>query len=203
VPPSSFLPALRSLADEAGALLVLDEIWTGIGRSGAMLASADAGVVGDVVCLGKALGGGLPISACVGRARVMEAWGSHGGSTIHTGTHFGSPPACAAALATLDAIGSGVANAAKENGERLLEALARACPSARVRGRGLMIGVELGSAAEALATARAMLARGYVVLTGGARSDTLTLTPPLTIAPELLDAAAAALGACLAEGARA
>jgi len=197
VPPVSFLPALRSLTDEAGALLVLDEIWTGMGRTGAMLACDHAGLVPDVICLGKGLGGGVPISACVGRARVMEAWAAHGGSTIHTGTHFGSPPACAAALATLAALRAGLVDRAAEVGARWIEELEAAGAAVRggwkVRGRGLMVGVSLADGAEALAVARALLQRGYIVLTGGLRGETLTLSPPLTIAPELLTAFVAAL----------
>jgi 4-aminobutyrate aminotransferase-like enzyme len=200
VPPAAFLPALRSLADESGALLVLDEVWTGMGRSGAMLASASAGIVADVICLGKGLGGGIPISACVGRARVMEAWGAHGGSTIHTGTHFGSPPACAAALATLEAVQGGLAARAAENGARWIDELGAAGATSRVRwsvtGRGLMVGLRFANAKQALAIARALLQRGYVVLTGGRSGDCLTLSPPLTIAPELLTAFVAALTEC-------
>ena len=196
VPPAAFLPALRSICDEAGALLVADEVWTGMGRAGTILACERAGVVPDVVCLGKGLGGGVAISACVGRARVMEAWGAHGGATIHTGTHFGSPPACAAVLATVAAIVDGELGArAEELGAAFLDELETACGDrAAVRGRGLMIGVDLGSAPRALAVARALLARGYIVLTGGARGDALTLSPALTIAPELLSAFADALG---------
>lgn len=191
VPPSAFLPALRALADEAGALLVVDEIWTGMGRSGSMLASEVSGVVPDVVCLGKALGGGLPISACVGRASVMDAWGAHGGGAIHTGTHFGNPPSCAAALATLDALRNERLPArAAALGDAWRAELA---PLAKVRGRGLMVGVELEDSAKALAVSRALLALGYVVLTGGSRGDTLTLSPALTIAPELLSAFVGAL----------
>lgn len=199
VPPSSFLPALRALADEHGALLVVDEIWSGIARSGAMLALDHTGVVPDVVCLGKGLGGGAPISACVGRARAMAAWGAHGGATIHTGTHFGAPPACAAALATLETVRrENLAERAADLGEVFREALANACGArARVRGRGLMIGVELADAAEALAVARRLLVRGWIVLTGGANGATLTLSPPLVIAPELLGAFASALGEAL------
>ena len=186
VPPPSFLPALRSLADEAGALLVLDEIWTGMGRSGTMLASEHAGVVADVICLGKGLGGGVPISACVGRASAMEAWGAHGGGAIHTGTHFGSPPACAAALATIDAVRGGLAERAAEMGAQWMSELAS--PRWTVTGRGMMVGVRLADGAEALAVARALLQRGYIVLTGGVRGDTLTLSPALTIPPDLLTA---------------
>jgi len=204
VPPAAFLPALRSLTDEAGALLVLDEVWTGIGRSGAMLASEHAGVVADVICLGKGLGGGIPISACVGRARAMDAWGAHGGSTIHTGTHFGSPPACAAALATLEAVRGGLATRAAELGAKWIEELAAAGAAGErpvgwtVSGRGLMVGVRFEDAKRALATARALLQRGYIVLTGGIRGDCLTLSPPLTIAQELLSAFVAALADCAA-----
>lgn len=195
VPPSSFLPALRSLADESGALLVLDEVWSGMGRSGAMLAVDHAGLVPDLVCLGKGLGGGIPVSACVGRARVMEAWGAHGGTTIHTGTHFGAPPACAAILATIDAIRTGnLAARAAEVGDAFVDELRRARPDVRVRGRGLMIGIDLGDASAALAASRALLEKGFVVLTGGVRGASLTLSPPLTIAPHLLSAFVAALG---------
>jgi 4-aminobutyrate aminotransferase/(S)-3-amino-2-methylpropionate transaminase len=205
VPPVSFLPALRSLTDEAGVLLVLDEIWTGMGRTGAMLACDHAGLVPDVICLGKGLGGGVPISACIGRARAMEAWGAHGGSTIHTGTHFGSPPACAAALATIAAVRGGLAERAAEVGARWIEELEAAGAAGgvgaggwKVRGRGLMVGVSLADGAEALAVARALLQRGYIVLTGGLRGETLTLSPPLTIAPELLTAFVVELGAAVA-----
>jgi 4-aminobutyrate aminotransferase/(S)-3-amino-2-methylpropionate transaminase len=202
-PPASFLAALRSLADEAGALLVLDEVWTGMGRAGAMVACELVGVVPDVICLGKGLGAGVPISACIGRARVMEAWGAHGGSTIHTGTHFGSPPACAAALAALAAVRGGLAERASEVGDVFKAELAAAASAFsepwKVHGRGLMIGIELADGGEALAVARSLLQRGWVVLTGGTRGDTLTLSPPLTIAPELLSAFVPELAAIVAK----
>lgn len=187
VPPAPFLPELRALCTESGALLIADEIWTGLGRSGEMLACAP--VVPDVVCLGKGLGGGLPISACVGSAEVMAAWGGHGGTRIHTGTHFGSPPACAAALAVLERLhADDLPSRALGLGHTWLQEL-----GPRARGRGLMVGVQLADAATALATARALLAKGFIVLTGGTRGDVLTLSPPLTIAPELLSAFAHAL----------
>jgi 4-aminobutyrate aminotransferase-like enzyme len=201
VPPAAFLAALRSLADDAGALLLLDEVWTGMGRAGAMLACELAGVVPDVVCLGKGLGGGFAVSACVGRARVMEAWGAHGGSTIHTGTHFGAPPACAAALETIAAVRGGLAERAARVGDdfvRELEA-ARGGASWAIRGRGLMLGLVLADAGEALGVARSLLGRGFVVLTGGTKGDTLTLSPPLTIAAEQLSAFVPAFVASVTE----
>lgn len=184
VPPASFLPALRSLCDDAGALLVVDEVWTGMGRSGSMLACDYAGVIPDVLCLGKGLGGGVPVSACIGRGHVMQAWGEHGGTLIHTGTHFGSPPACAALLETIG-IARSLLPRVEQLGDRLRERI-----GPRARGRGLMIGVEVK---DALAVSRKMLERGFIVLSGGTNNDALTLSPSLTIEEALLDAFADAL----------
>jgi 4-aminobutyrate aminotransferase/(S)-3-amino-2-methylpropionate transaminase len=146
----------------------------------------------------------MPISACIGRARVMTAWGAHGGSAIHTATHFGAPVACAAAIATLDALtAEKLDQRAREVGDRWMEMLeerTRDHGVVAVRGRGLMVGVELeGGAARALAVARKLLGRGYLVLTGGKRGDVLTLTPPLNIDEPLLGAFASALADVLAE----
>ena len=202
VPPPEWLPWLARRCRDHGALLVCDEIWTGLGRSGAWLASTRAGVTPDIVCLGKGLGGGWPISACIGSARVMESWGAHGGTTIHTATHFGAPPACAAALATLDALESGRLDARAEDvGARWQERLRETTAGhgvASVRGRGLMVGLALeGGAARAQAVLRRLLRMGYLVLTGGPAADVLTLTPPLTVDEGLLDAFATALRVAL------
>ena len=198
VPPAEWLPWLAERCLANGALLVCDEIWTGLGRSGAWLASTRAGVTPDLVCLGKGLGGGWPISACIGRARVMESWGAHGGTTIHTSTHFGAPPACAAALATLEALADDRLDARAEDvGARWQERLHVASAGrgvATVRGRGLMVGIALeGGAARAQAVVRRLLRMGYLVLTGGAAADVITLTPPLTVDEGLLGAFATAL----------
>jgi 4-aminobutyrate aminotransferase-like enzyme len=204
VPPAGFFPALREACDGAGTLLIADEIWTGLGRSGAIMASVAAGVLPDLVCLGKGLGGGVPISACIGRAKAMEAWGAHGGGAIHTATHFGAPLACVAAMATLDAIAAEKLDGrAREVGDRWVQVLqerTRDRGVVSVRGRGLMVGVELeGGSGRALAVARGLLARGYLVLTGGKRGDVLTLTPPLNIDEPLLGGFASALADVLAE----
>jgi 4-aminobutyrate aminotransferase/(S)-3-amino-2-methylpropionate transaminase len=205
VPPPSFLPSLRSACDRAGALLVSDEIWTGLGRSGAWLASVDSGALPDIVCLGKGLGGGVGISACIGSARVMAPWGDHGGTTIHTATHFGSPIHCAAALATLGALEGGSLPArALGAGERWMSRLretAKGPGGVRdVRGRGLMIGVALaGGGARGASVMRRLLRLGWIVLTGGAQGDVLTLTPPLEIEERLLDAFCGALAQAVAD----
>jgi 4-aminobutyrate aminotransferase/(S)-3-amino-2-methylpropionate transaminase len=202
VPPPAFLPALRDACDRAGALLVSDEIWTGLGRCGAWLASGKRGVVPDVVCLGKGLGGGLPISACIATDRAMAAWGAHGGATIHTATHFGAPLACAAAIAVLDAVeAGGLGPRAEGVGARWIDGLrerTRGRGVLDVRGEGLMVGVALdGGAGRALAVTRRLLSCGWIVLTGGPDGDVLTLTPPLDVDEGLLDAFAATLAACL------
>jgi 4-aminobutyrate aminotransferase-like enzyme len=206
VPPRAFLPSLREACDRAGALLVCDEIWTGLGRSGAWLASVEAGAVPDVVCLGKGLGAGIPVSACIGSRRSMAAWGAHGGATIHTATHFGAPLACAAALATLESIEEqGLVARARDVGARFIDRLRDrvAGPGiADVRGRGLMVGVEFEGGREhgprrALAATRQLLQKGWIVLTGGPDGDVITLTPPLDIDEALLDAFSRALAAAI------
>ncbi len=192
-PPAQFLPALRAACDDAGALLIADEIWTGLGRSGAMLASVEAGVVPDIICLGKALGAGLPVSACIGSARTMAAWGAHGGTAIHTATHFGAPIGCAVALAALERLSEPELHAAvRAKGDAWRAALAKATLggiATAIDGRGLMVGITVkGGAAAALSLTRELLRKGYIVLTGGVRGDTLTLSPPLTIDERLLEA---------------
>jgi 4-aminobutyrate aminotransferase-like enzyme len=185
-PPNAFLPELRALASAAGALLIVDEIWTGMGRSGAMLASA--AVLPDVVCLGKALGGGLPISACIGSSAAMEAWGAHGGSTIHTSTHAGAPLGARAALEVLAALTTQQLpkRAATLGGHMRARLIGHGF---RVSGVGLMIGVAVPDSVVGggFALASRMLARGYIVLCGGPSGRTLTLTPALTANMALMD----------------
>ena len=98
VPPMGFLRDLASLVREAGALLIFDEIFTGLGRTGSLFACLQEDMLPDLLCLGKGLGGGLPLSACVGPRDVMEAWPPSGGEAIHTSTFLGHPLACAAGV---------------------------------------------------------------------------------------------------------
>jgi 4-aminobutyrate aminotransferase len=144
VPPPDFLPGLRRLCDEHGVLLVLDEVQSGIGRTGRMFASEHWGVAGDIVCLAKGIANGLPLGAIVARASVMD-WPS--GS--HASTFGGNPVACAAALATLQLVENRYMKNARLRGRQLfegLEELARRFPMIReVRGLGLMIGLEIQS----------------------------------------------------------
>lgn len=193
VPPAGFMAALSELARARDALVVADEIFTGLGRCGAPLASPRVGLEPDVVCVGKALGGGLPISACLASARVMDAWPPSDGEAIHTSTFLGHPLACAAALAVLDAHESGGVPAAAERlgvGLRagLGERLAGAERVAEVRGLGLLIGVELvrpGGTEPAVGAAGRVaeraLRRGVLVLPAGAEGHVVELAPPVCL----------------------
>mgnify|MGYP003481923464 CR=1 FL=1 len=195
VPPPAFMEQLATLARGASALLIADEIWTGLGRSGAWLRSSRDGVIADVICLGKGLGGGLPISACIGRREVMAAW-SRDDEVVHTSTFAGAPLACATALATLDALSRDhLPERAAAVGERFAHRLAEV--GVKVRGAGLMLGIELGGQpGAAVKLGKRLLAAGYLTSTGGGARETLVLTPPLVIAEALLDAFASELALC-------
>jgi 4-aminobutyrate aminotransferase-like enzyme len=193
IPPPGFLPLLRRLCDEHKALLILDEIYTGFGRTGKWFACEHSGVVPDIICLGKALTGGFPLSACVGRANVMDAaWPVSSGEAIHTSTFLGHPVGCAMALAQIAEIRRlKLCERSAKLGDFLLKQLQSAIASRQspisVRGVGLMVGLELrkpdGSPAtdEALHVIKAMLHRGYILLPEGEHSNVISFTPPLTI----------------------
>ena len=187
------LAAIHELTQSHGALLVADEVWTGLGRAGHMLYSAVSNCHPDIICLGKGLGGGLPISACIGRADIMSHWQKRE-EVVHTATFAGAPLACAAALETIRQIRlEKLVDRSRDLGAawlaRLQVALSDAPGVSAVRGAGLMIGIEFGSRPGAANLAMlAMLKRGYLVSTGGGHRQTVVLTPPLTVAEHLLDA---------------
>ncbi len=192
VPPPEFLPLLRRLCDEHGALLILDEIYTGIGRTGKWFACEHTGVVPDLICLGKALTGGFPLSACVGRADLMDAaWPASRGEAIHTSTFLGNPVGCAMALAQIKEIERmDLPRRSAELGRFLLAELFRVhSPQSTVqaRGLGLLAGIELqrhdGSPAttETFSIIKKMLARGFILLPEGEHANVISFTPPLTI----------------------
>jgi 4-aminobutyrate aminotransferase-like enzyme len=204
VPPDGFLHALAIMAQESGALTIIDEIWTGLGRSGSWLYCRDIGVVPDIVCLGKGLGGGLPVSACIGNGRVMAAW-QQPNEVVHTSTFAGAPLGAACALKTLEILErENLVKRSYERGAAWLGALK--CTIAplsvvrSVRGRGFMIGIELGPAPGIAADAmQRLLKRGWIVTTGGGTREVLVLTPSLNISDTLLDAATEAIFQTLVE----
>jgi 4-aminobutyrate aminotransferase / (S)-3-amino-2-methylpropionate transaminase / 5-aminovalerate transaminase len=199
VPPDEFLPELAQRAHAAGALIVADEIWTGLGRSGRMFHSQRGDFFPDLVCLGKGLGGGVPISAVIGESRIMGCWAREH-EVVETSTFAGAPLVCACAIATLDVISREQLSArAAEAGERFRAALRAelsAASAVEVRGAGLMVGIDLGERpGAAAALQQALLRRGYITSTGGGQREVLVLTPPLNIAESLLAAFAPELGA--------
>jgi 4-aminobutyrate aminotransferase-like enzyme len=205
IPPPEFLPLLRKLCDEHGALLILDEIYTGFGRTGKWFACEHAGVVPDIICLGKALTGGFPLSACVGRADLMDAaWPVSRGEAIHTSTFLGNPVGCAMALAQIKEIERlGLPRRSAELGAHLLKLLSILHPRSSIlvscRGLGLMAGVELrlpnGKPATeaAMAAIKKMLQRGFIMLPEGKHANVISFTPPLTITRAQLAKAVAEL----------
>jgi 4-aminobutyrate aminotransferase-like enzyme len=204
LPPAGFLPLLRRLCDEHHALLILDEIYTGFGRTGKWFACEHSGTVPDVICLGKALTGGFPLSACVGRADLMDAaWPPSSGEAIHTSTFLGHPVGCAMALAQIKELRTrNLVPRSAALGRRLLASLSSLALTPR--GLGLLVGLEvcLPDGAPATETAlrlvKALLHRGFILLPEGEHSNIIGFTPPLTISPKQLQEAINALAELLA-----
>jgi 4-aminobutyrate aminotransferase-like enzyme len=208
VPPAGWLRGLAAIVREAGALLVADEVLTGLGRTGWLFDVEREGVVPDVLLVGKALGGGLPLAAAIAARPLFDVWDG-GGEALHTATFLAHPLACAAALATLDAIESErLVERARGWEPRLradLHALAAAHPPvARVRGVGMLWGVEIGGAGarpdgeRARRVVEQCLERGVLLLCGGPSANVLELTPPLVLAGDEWAEASAVLDAALA-----
>ncbi len=200
-PPAGWLPALARACRERGVLLVADEIFTGFGRTGRLFAVEREGVTPDLLCCGKALGGGYPLAASIGRREVVAAWESPG-EARHTATFVAHPVACAAALATLEVLEEERLAERAERlgaavGERLRPWPERFSSVAAVRGVGLLWGVEMDSPAAASRHAAEALRRGVLVLAGGATGRVVQVAPPLTIAERQLDAALGILASIL------
>ena len=202
IPDPALLPGLRQLCDANGVLLIADEIFTGCGRTGTFFACEAAGVVPDLLCVGKALGGGMPMSACLGRPQVMAAWGESTGEALHTSTFLGHPVASAAALATLAVIeDAALVAAAAAKGERLMAllsaGLAHVPGVVEVRGQGLMLGVELHHLGQKSAGERVLrvvgraLRQGVLLLPCGPSGCVLQLTPPACMTGAQLESLAA------------
>jgi 4-aminobutyrate aminotransferase-like enzyme len=209
IPPPEFLPALRRLCDEHGALLIVDEIYTGFGRTGKWFACEHLSVIPDIICLGKALTGGFPLSACVGRADVMDAaWPPSRGEAIHTSTFLGHPVGCAMALAQIAEICRlKLVERSDRLGKCLLSSLQSQIANRKLqiqaRGIGLLAGLELRHANDSPATdetlrvIRAMLQRGFILLPEGGHANVISFTPPLTITEAQLAETVGALGEVL------
>jgi 4-aminobutyrate aminotransferase len=205
VPPPGFLAGLRALCDRHGIFLIFDEVQSGIGRTGKMFAAEHFDVVPDIMTLAKGLGSGLPIGMVVAKASIMQKWkrGAHGN------TFGGNPVCCAAALATIELVHNGMMANAAAVGDyfmaRLRELQARHQVIGEVRGRGLMIGMELVTERASKAPAKELCDRivdrayynGLLLLACG--KSTLRFMPPLSVTRAEVDEAMAILEQTLNE----
>ncbi len=186
VPSDAYLPAVRKLCDEFGALLIFDEVQTGMGRTGKMFACEHWDVAPDIICLAKALGGGvMPIGATVATEAVFSRL--FGNPFLHTTTFGGNPLACAAALATIDVlIEERLPERAASMGTYMLAGLEKASRNHRdividVRGKGLLLALEFGDDQTGFAIAKYLFDRGILVAGTLINARTVRIEPPLTI----------------------
>jgi len=206
VPPDSFLPALREIADRHGILLIADEVQTGMGRTGRMWATDWYDARPDILVIAKGIASGMPLSGIMARRELLDRLGPG----AHGGTYGGNAVACAAAVATLDVIESEglLANAARQ-GERLLAGLHGAAVGhscvAEVRGRGLMIGIELAQGPEltprpdlAKAILHEAFDRRLLLLSCGTYGQVVRVIPPLVTTDEEVETAIGVISESLA-----
>jgi 4-aminobutyrate aminotransferase len=207
VPPPAFLPRLRALCDRCGVMLVIDDVKVGLGRTGRMLSFEHAGVAPDLVLLGKSLGGGLPLSAVVGRAEVLDA--VPGGALF---TAVGNATGCAAGLAVVAAIEEdGLAARAARVGDhlrrRLEDRLLRHPVVGDIRGQGLIVGVDLVTERASKQPNQPLAAKvvyrawelGLVLYYAGNHGNVLEITPPLIIDEADADEGASLLDQAIAD----
>lgn len=211
IPPPSCLTLLRKLCNEHKSLLILDEIYTGFGRTGKWFACEHSGVIPDIICLGKALTGGFPLSACVGSNVIMDqAWPPSNGEAIHTSTFLGHPVGCAMALTQIDELKKNKLPAQSHKLGLLLTKLLKSLTPPQglkfdVRVSGLMAGLEIRTQDNqpatpiVLKTINRLLQRGFILLPEGEFANVISLTPPLTITEAELRRTVKAIGECLTE----
>ena len=211
IPPPGFLARLAELTRAGGSLLIFDEIFTGLGRTGVVFEHEREGVLPDLVCIGKALGGGLPLSACLGSREIMDAWPESGGEALHTSTFLGHPLSCATALAFLDVLEEeNLAARALDLGDRIVgrlnEALSTQTGVRQVRGSGLLIGIELCSedggpaAGGGARVAEAALSQGLLVLPAGGQGEVVEISPPAVSSDAQVDFGITCLVETIKEG---
>ncbi|APT90854.1 acetylornithine aminotransferase [Corynebacterium sphenisci DSM 44792] len=196
-PPEGYFARVRALTERYGVLLIVDEVQTGVGRTGAWFAHQHDGIVPDVMTLAKGLGGGLPLGAVVARGAAAKLFtpGSHGT------TFGGNPVCCAAGLAVLDTLESeGLVDRVARMGRVLARKVAALDHVDHVRGRGFMLGVVLDGP-----LAKGAVDAGYDrgIILNAPQANVLRLVPPLTLSDAEADEAVARIGACLADAAAA
>jgi len=201
IPSHSFIQALRQRCTDSGALLIFDEVLTGLGRTGQLFALEHFGVVPDLLVLAKALGGGLPLGAFCGSSDIIGTL-AHNPPLGHITTFGGHPLSCATGLAALNVITEQhLSERAREIGDYLVQRLRElddSCITA-IRGIGLLIGIEFDEASHAQRFVAGAIARGVIINWTLNADRVVRLAPPLTITHEEIDFAVAAFKAALAE----
>jgi len=203
IPHDNYLPGVRALCDEFGALLILDEVQTGMGRTGKMFCFEHYGVEPDILCLAKAFGGGVvPAGAVVGTKAVFSRLFDN--PFLHTTTFGGNPLACAAAIATINVlIEDRLPERAARMGERMLAGLREATAPfgefvVDVRGKGLLIAMEFVDDHTGFELGKLLLDRGVLVSGTLVNARTVRVEPPLTIGEDQADYVCKTVGECLA-----
>jgi 4-aminobutyrate aminotransferase/(S)-3-amino-2-methylpropionate transaminase len=187
------LRQIRDITQRHQIVMIVDEIYTGFGRTGDWFAITAANVVPDLLCVGKGMSGGFPISAAIGTDEVMSGWKDTLGEAIHTSTFLGNPVGCAMALASINLLENGLLLDVKSIGnyfkEKLHELQANYSFISDVRGRGLMLGMEFNHVDKnfSLKLSKKLLQCGLICLPCGLYGNILSFTPPYTIKMEHID----------------
>lgn len=194
----AWLRQVHDFCRQHDILLIYDEIFTGLGRIGTLTKAFT--VECDLLCLGKALGGGMPLSALLGREEVMQAWPRNEGEALHTGTFFGHPLSCRVATATLNTIvADDLCTRAQQLGNTArtrLQALFAAHPEVQeLRAAGLMLAVAFRQPQQGVHIAHRLAEQGVIAIPAGTQGECLSITPALNISKELLLQALATLEA--------
>lgn len=207
IPSDDYLPGVRALCDEYGALLIFDEVQTGMGRTGKMFCCEHYGVTPDLLCLAKAFGGGVvPAGACIGTRDVFSRLFNN--PFLHTTTFGGNPLACAAAIATINVlIEERLPERAAWMGERFLKGLKDAVAGhedlvVNVRGKGLLMAIEFVDHRTGFELGKHLLDRGVLVAGTLVNARVVRVEPPLTITEEQADYVCEALRESLRSMAR-
>jgi 4-aminobutyrate aminotransferase-like enzyme len=194
VPPDGFLAGLREICTKRDTVLIVDEIYTALGRTGRLFECERENVRPDILCIGKALAGGFPLSAAIASGELASAWAPSTGEALHTSTFLGNPLGCAAALANLAEIERlDIPRLSREREARMGERLhALEVPGSQivdVRGRGMLWAIEFKDPAVANASVLRALRRGLLLLQSGMRGESITIAPPPVIGDAQLDRA--------------
>ncbi|HNQ84243.1 MAG TPA: aspartate aminotransferase family protein [Bacteroidales bacterium] len=187
LPAAGFLEALRAKCTETGALLVIDDIQMGMGRTGKLFSFEHCGIVPDILCLAKAFGGGMPLGAFISSKYIMQSL-AHDPELGHITTFGGHPVSCTAALASLNyLVNTGIFEAAEQKAQMFIESLAGHPAIKTIRHKGLMIGIDLESIEMNQKLMKAFHENGLIADSFLFRPQAFRIAPPLIITEEEIE----------------